>query len=239
MRRESPRRRGLTRLAAVTLAVAAALYLSLAYLAVPEFWTLREKRLRPPSRMVTTTPQGIPGDPINVGFVGSHQDVTIAFAAAGWGPADLLTLRTAVEIGLSVVLDRPYPDAPVSTLLYEGRRQDLAFEKPVGTSADRRHHLRLWHTGERLADGRPLWLGAASYDRGSGFSHDTGQFTHHIGPDIDAERALVFRDLENAGRIISSEIVAGLGATANGRNGGGDLYFTDGKARIGILRAGP
>lgn len=239
MRRESQSRRSLPRLAAVTIVVAAAAYLTLAYFAVPEFWTFRERRLRAPSAMVTRTSQGIPGDPINIGFVGSHEDVIVAFATAGWDPADLLTLRTAVEIGTSVVLHRPYPDAPVSTLLYEGRRQDLAFEKPVGASANRRHHLRLWQTAEPYADGRPLWLGSASYDRGSGLSHDTGQITHHIGPDIDAERALVFSDLEHVGRIASTEVIAGIGATDHGRNGGGDHYFTDGKAWIGILHPAP
>ena len=52
--------------------------------------------------MRTTTPQGIPGDPINVGLVGSHQDVIQAFAAAGWRPADAITLKSSVEIGVSV-----------------------------------------------------------------------------------------------------------------------------------------
>jgi hypothetical protein len=47
------------------------------------------------------------------------------------------TLRTAdpdgtsIDIGLSVVFDRPHLDAPVSALLYEGRKQDLSFEKSV------------------------------------------------------------------------------------------------------------
>ena len=38
--------------------------------------------------MLTVTPQGIPGDPINVGLVGSKSDVLHAFAAAKWDPAD-------------------------------------------------------------------------------------------------------------------------------------------------------
>ena len=55
-----------------------------------------------------------------------------AFTAAGWHPADAITLKTSIEIGISVVLMRPATRMPVSTLVYEGRRQDLAFEKPVG-----------------------------------------------------------------------------------------------------------
>jgi hypothetical protein len=33
-----------------------------------------------------------------------------------------------------------------------------------------------------------FWLGAATFDTRVGFSHTTGQVTHHIGPDVDAER---------------------------------------------------
>src|SRR4030095_16981243 len=138
---------------------------------------------------------GIPGDPINVGLVGSEKELVHAFAVAGWDTADGVTLKTAIEIGESVLFDHPYPDAPVSRLLFEGRAQDLAFEKPVGGSADRRHHVRFWSTDETGDHVRPLWLGSASFDRGVGLSHDTGAITHHIGPDIDAERDLVIHDL--------------------------------------------
>lgn len=211
-------------------------YASLAYFALPEFWTVHERHLTDGiDSFLTTTPQGIPGDPINVGLVGTKEQLLGAFAKAGWNAADRLTWRSAVDIGLSVALDRPYADAPVSTLRFEGRRQDLAFEKPAGTSADTRHHVRFWLTSRLDDDGRPLWLGSASFDRGVGFSHDTGQITHHIGPDLDAERDYLTGALMSAGVIVSSGTVEGIGATRSGRNGGGDPYFTDGKIWIGIL----
>ena len=34
---------------------------------------------------------------------------------------------------------------------------------------------------------RPLWLGAATYDRGVGFSRTDGEITHHIDANVDAE----------------------------------------------------
>lgn len=205
-------------------------YLTLAYLAVPEFWSFRILRDGiKPAAFVTTTPQGIPGDPINIGLVGTEVDVTSAFKAAGWDRADRLSLKSSLRIGESVVLDRPYPDAPVSTLLFEGRPQDLAFEKPLGRSPDERHHIRLWLTFAIGSDGRPTWYGAATFDRGVGVSHDTGAVTHHIAPDIDAERDELFGDLAAAGRVVSVETIPGIGLTSNGRNGGGDPYFTDGK----------
>lgn len=224
-----------SRRAATASLVILFVYLAIAYIAAPEFWWFREGGLNRLA-MRTTTTDGIPGDPINVGLVGAKEDVLQAFTAAGWRPADAITLKTSVEIGLSGALRLPDPDAPVSTLVYDGRRQDLAFEKPVGGSADQRNHVRFWHSDPLTPGGDgPLWLGSASFDRGVGFSHDTGQITHHIGPDLDAERDFVISNLTEAGWIRSTYEVKGSGATKDGRNGGGDRYFTDGKVMVGVL----
>ena len=232
--------RTLRRRATIWLAAFCAFYLAFAYFAAPEFWTWRDRGFRTQHfEMITHTPQGIPGDPINIGLVGTEKEVVHAFGAAGWDTADAVTLKTAIEIGESVLFGRPYPDAPVSRLLFEGRAQDLAFENPVGDSADRRHHVRFWQADARGDDGRPLWLGSASFDRGVGLSHDTGAITHHIGPDIDAERDFLIGDLRAARMLISTSEIQGVGATKTGRNGGGDPYFTDGKAVIGVLRQLP
>ena len=141
-----------------------------------------------------------------------------------------------MEIVDSVVLHRPYLDAPVSNLFYDGRHQDLAFEKPVGGSADERHHVRLWLILGEGVEHRPVWLGAATFDRGVGISHYTGQITHHIAPDIDAERNLIIADLTGAGMLSAIYQVSGVGPTVSGRNGGGDRYFTDGEITVGVIR---
>ena len=77
-----------------------------------------------------------------------------------------------------------------------------------------------------------------TYDRGVGFSHYTGQVTHHIGPDIDAERDLLMRDLTEAGMIDARFKISGIGPTLFGRNGGGDPYYTDGEIDVGSLVVG-
>lgn len=215
------------------------IYVGVAYLLVPETWIFRDRGVDvDPASMVTRTPADIPGDPINVGLVGDAAELLRAFALAGWDTADAITLRTAVEIGVSVLFDKPYPDAPVSALMYGGRRQDLAFEKPVGGSADRRHHVRFWRTSQLGADGRTIWLGSASFDTGVGLSHDTGEITHHIDPNLDAERDGLMRDLTAAGQIVSTYDMKGVGRTEHGRNGEGDRYVTDGVALIGVLGNG-
>jgi hypothetical protein len=208
-------------------------YTALAYVVLPAFWTHYEhqKGLANMS-MVTRTAQGIPGDPINVGLIGNEKEVLCAMNAAGWFPADPVTFRSSIEIAGSVLLDRAYHDAPVSPLFYLDRREDLAFEKPAGTSADHRHHVRFWKVLDKGEEQRPVWLGAVTFDRSVGFSHFTGAITHHIGPDIDAERLLLVTDIEAAGMATAKYQVTGVGPTVTGLNGGGDLYYTDGEVWI-------
>jgi hypothetical protein len=210
-------------------------YAALAYLALPALWDHYEHQRRLADLpMVTLTAQGIPGDPINVGLIGDKLDVLCAMRAAGWYPADPVTLRSSIEIAGSVLLDRPYHDAPVSPLFYLGRREDFAFEKPAGASADRRHHVRFWKVLDHGQENRPVWLGDATFDRGVGISHYTGAITHHISADIDAERRLLASDLEQAQMVDAKYQVTGIGVTLDGRNGGGDSYYTDGE--VWILR---
>ena len=190
------------RLAAAAIA-AVALYLALAYLLAPFFWRHFEHQPKLAGFEATTrTALGLPGDAINVGLEGSEDDVLCAMHAAGWRPADPVTLSSSVRIIGSVVLDRPYLDAPVSPLFYENRKQDLAFEKPSGKSARTRHHVRFWKALDAGDDGLPVWLGAAVFDDGLGVSHYTGQITHHTAPDIDAERDLLMSDLAQAKKVV-------------------------------------
>jgi hypothetical protein len=131
-------------LAAAAIGVLAA-YLALAYLLAPFFWRHFEHQ---PSlagfEATTRIALGLPGDVINVGLESSEDDVLCAMHAAGWRPADPVTLSSSVRIIGSVLLDRPYLGAPVSPLFYQNRKQDLAFEKRSGESARTRHHVRFW-----------------------------------------------------------------------------------------------
>jgi LssY C-terminus len=230
----SPGNRLLKRAALAALLVVIA-YAALAYLVLPAVWSHYEHQSGLANLpMVTRTAQGIPGDAINVGLVGDNRDVLCAMHAAGWYPADPVTLKSSIEIAGSVLLDRPYRNAPVSNLYYLGRKEDLAFEKPDGRSADRRHHVRFWKVLELGQEKRPVWLGGATFDRSVGVSHYTGAVTHHIDADIDAERKFLATGLEAAGMVEAKYQVTGVGPTMAGRNGGGDRYYTDGE--VWILR---
>ena len=218
------------------LATVIACYVTISYLILPATWSRIEHEPRLSHLpMLTSTAQAIPGDPINVGLVGTREDVVSAFHIAGWYPADPITLRTSAEIVGSVLFDRPYKDAPFSPLFFRGRREDLAFEKPEGVSADRRQHVRLWLVLANGADASPVWLGSATFDKGVTLSHDTGQVTHKIAPDVDAERDRLVGELNQAQMVTSIYQMRGIGPTLNGRNGEGDPYYTDGQIRVAKL----
>ena len=155
--------------------------------------------------------------------------------AAGWFPADPITLATSVRIAADSVLRRSDDDAPVSNLFLFGRKQDLAFEQPVGGGPRQRHHVRFWRW-DKLYDGRPAWIGAATFDERVGLSHTTGQVTHHISPDVDAERDRIANELQEAGLVQSIEWGNGFHSQLEGRNGGGDPWRTDGRLTIVVLR---
>ena len=87
-------------------------------------------------------------------------------------------------------------------------------------------------------EGRAVWLGAVTFDRGVGLSHDDGRVTHHIAPDIDAERDLLTADLRTAKVVETIYEVTGIGPTVDGHNGEGDPYYTDGEIKISVLVAG-
>ncbi len=226
----SPKRRR------TTLIVAGLGGLTILYAAIPLGWRHFERLRRLDGHeMITRTAQGIPGDPINVGFVASPDELACAFEASGWRPANPVTWKSSLKIVGSVLLKHPYPDAPVSPLYFDKRIEDLAFELPIGQSAAQRHHVRLWKVEDRGEDGQPVWLGSASLDRSVGISHYTLRVTHHIDGDLDQERNFLIDLVASGGRAKSVFEITGSGPTVAGHNGGGDRYFTDGEIKVAEL----
>lgn len=218
------------------LAAVIVCYVTVSYLILPATWSRLEHEPGLANHaMLTATAQGIAGGPMNVGLIGTREDIARAFHAAGWYPADPITLRTSVDIIGSVLLDRPYNSAPVSPLFLEGRPEDLAFEKADGISAERRQRVRLWLVLASGADANPVWLGAVTFDSGVTLSRDTGQVTHRIAPNIDYERGRLIGGLNSSHMVTALYQANGIGPTLNGRNGEGDPYYTDGEIWVARL----
>jgi hypothetical protein len=212
-------------------------YVPIAFVLPPAVWGGNDKRhpaLDDVPR-ITITKRGLPGDPLNVAFVGSLEELHLAMLAAGWYPADPITLKSSLRIATGTIFHRSYVDAPVSNLVVWGRRQDLAFEQPVGKDPRRRHHVRFWRAAKLDKSGRPLWIGAATFDTHVGFSHTTAQITHHIDPDVDSERDKLLMDVQKTGNLAAVDWIDGFQEKLRGKNGGGDPYHTDGRLAVGVL----
>jgi hypothetical protein len=236
-----PGRLGLdVRRAAILVAVLLLAYGAGAYLLVPALWERYARRHPSLDDIpgITVTGADIPGDPLNVALIGTEAEVKAIMRAAEWYPADALSLRSDLRIAADTFLRRPYDDAPVSNLYLWGRKEDLAFEQPVGDNPRQRHHVRFWRSDRMDPDGRPVWVGSATHDTRVGFSHTTGQITHHIAPDVDIERDTLFRDLEHTGDLSEVYAVDGFHKIRDGRNGGGDPWYTDGRLFVGVIAGG-
>ncbi len=219
------------------LAVVVVTWFAIAYLLAPLLWSRYAHRhpALDDTPGVTETSDGHPGDPINVALIGSEIDLQSIMKAAGWYPADQLGLRSDLRIAADSVIARPYDEAPVSNLYLWGRKEDLAFEQPVGDDPRKRHHVRFWKSAKDDDQGRPLWAGSATYDRRVGLSHTTGQITHHIDGNVDAERDHLFEDLKKTGRLIDEHFIDNFHKVCEGRNGGGDEWHTDGRLAVGTV----
>jgi len=236
----APLRWRLVRLALLFTGLTLVTWLVVAYLILPALW--RRSALHHPALdgapCICHTKDGIPGDPLNVALIAHEEELAKAMLAAGWDAADPITLRTSLRIAGGTVLRRSYTDAPVSNLYLWNRKQDLAFEQPVGNDPRRRHHVRFWRSDQLDDQGRPLWFGGATYDVCVGFSLRTGQITHHIQADVDAERAKLLDDLQKIRAIAEIRWVDDFNSQREGRNGGGDRYYTDGRLPVSLITLG-
>ncbi|MFO1313350.1 MAG: LssY C-terminal domain-containing protein [Burkholderiales bacterium] len=213
------------------------LWAAAAYIVVPLAWDAYYRHFPDYAKAphLTHTGTGHPGDPVNIALVGTESQVNAAMKAAGWFAADALGLRSDLAIAADSVLGRPDDQAPVSNLFLFGRKEDMAFEQPVGDSPRQRHHVRFWRW-DKTRDGEPVWFGSATYDERVGLSHVTGQVTHHIGPDVDAERDRIAAELGRAGCVRGTSWIDAFQAPPEGRNGGGDPWRTDGRLAVVELR---
>jgi hypothetical protein len=188
----------------------------------------------------TRTSDGLLGDPVNIAFRGTEQQLHQAMRKAGWTLADELTLESAWQIVTSTLRRRSYPEAPVSPLLLFGHQQDFAYQQEVDGNPGKRHHIRFWRCpdGWLLPGGHRVdWLAAATYDRAVGLSLFTLQITHKIDADIDVERDYVTSSVLESVPGTELTLLEDFTTGYHSRNGGGDTIHTDGDLPVVELAA--
>ncbi|MEK7059632.1 MAG: LssY C-terminal domain-containing protein [Patescibacteria group bacterium] len=188
-----------------------------AYVLIPAF--IRLIRIIKPADhlpLYCVTPDGFASDPLNVAIIATRRELIGAMEHAGWHMADPHSGKYLVRHVLSIVLGWNYDNAPVSNLYMFGRKQDLAFEIPIGGSVGSRHHVRFWattyrgnekltvrsihwhHRRSHIQGDNLLWVGAASLDVGLAPIRHNMQITHMIHPDTNKERELIVGQLKAA-----------------------------------------
>ena len=172
----------------------------------------------------------LPSDITNLLLIGDQRAVRQAFADAGWSAASGLTTTSKVETALAAAEDRGYDEAPVSTLLLDGKRPAMVFEKGNNTVAQR-HHLRVWQMRGRF-HGKRVWAVAATHDIAISFQESSRTFIHKIDSQIDRERSKVADDLVFTGRVRAIETMERPQVPQHGRNATGDSTETDGRNTI-------
>jgi len=166
-----------------------------------------------------------PGDPVNLVFAGTAEEIGQAFRAAGWAEPKGKNGQSIFDTARAVINGEGYGLAPVSDLYLFGRKEDLAFEKVLNTF-NKRHHLRLWLTPGETADRRPIWLGAATHD--VGIDIHPGVVSHATDPDLDDERNQVQADITgDVARGI--ELIRPPNPLASGYTATGGAWHTDGR----------
>lgn len=218
-------------------------WLIVTYLLLPRLHSLLT-RVYVPNYFIgrSRTREGLLGDPVNLGFRGTLEQLHTAMLRAGWHRADEVNLESSRRMVLATLLRRSYPDAPVSPLFLFGQRQAFTYQQEVEGNPAKRHHVRFWACPEgwRLPGGKKVdWLAAGTYDRAVGLSHFTLQITHRIDADIDAERDHVLATLaapEAGNHGIAVHHLQNFSTGYHHRNGGGDAIRTDGDLPIIDLR---
>jgi hypothetical protein len=160
------------------------------------------------------TPDGFASDPLNVGIVATRRQLIDVMEKSGWYVADRHSIFNVGKMVLAILLGRSYVHAPVSSLYLFGRKQDIAFEIPVGSTPSTRHHIRFWattferkkklsirsihwqHRRAHVFGDQLLWVGASSLDVGLTLIRHNLQISHMIDPDTDRERDLVVGQLK-------------------------------------------
>jgi len=169
--------------------------------ASPEEWAAMQEAVDALPYWTYSKRQPQPMDLVNLLFVGSREEVDRAFAAAGWIGSRANSMRATVAAIRAVVEERGFPDAPMRTLLLDGREPDLRLQESLDTF-EKRDHLRIWKRNGEL-DGRPMWASAATRDVGTTFGMHPFGFTHEVQSDVDLERDKVIHDLVFAGCVDS------------------------------------
>ena len=181
--------------------------------------------------LLPTTSESILGtaqEPISVIVLVQDEPTFLKlFAKAGWHLTDKPSFDTLSRAAFAVWFNRDYDTAPVTPAFWNDQPHDFGFQAETkANSLRQRHHARFWNTGFRTTEGMLVFVGTASFDDGLKWG-----LTHHIDPNIDAERDFLLADLVRTNLVAVAQWID-LVPPVLGQNLAGDPFFTDGKSVV-------
>ncbi len=179
--------------------------------------------------------EGREGDMLNLIFAAKEEDLEQAFAHAGWVRVE----KSTPQIIWHLLWQRQhYAKLPMDQLYVFGRPQDYSYALPDPKSiVARRHHLRIWKT-DRVADGVPLWVGAATHDVAIQFVKHRFRLFHKIDPDVDAERDFIATNLAKTAQLTREQFVRCVAPVFKAQTATGQTYYSDSRMLFLELQQG-
>ncbi len=163
-------------------------------------------------------------EPISFIFQASDKQTLIsAMQAAGWHLIDNSDIPSFINAIKSLTSEKPYPSAPIYPSFWNAKIQDVAFRKITNSNwLKDAHHLKIWQTNYKSQDGKDLYVGMVSADKGFKWG-----IIPVITSDLNAEREQLYRDLLLANKINTS-LKMQIRNPEIGYNFKGDPFFSDG-----------
>jgi undecaprenyl-diphosphatase len=176
----------------------------------------------------TETLTGKKQEPVNIIFLAKNDaQLAAALQPAGWVVTDKADIPSFIRAVKALILRIPHPSAPISPSFWNMKIQDLSFAKVSGINwFSNAHHVRIWRTDYLLKNGNHIYVGMANANDGLKWG-----IIPVTSPDLDAERELLYQDLNHTEKIESHQKVQFVRSLI-GKNFMGDHFFTDGKAYI-------
>ncbi len=186
-----------------------------------------------PSRVLNG--EGREGDMLNLIFVAKEDELQETFSRAGW----LKVETSKPQIIWHLLWQRKhYAKLPMNKLYVFGRPQDYSYALPDPRFiVARRHHLRIWKT-DRVIDGIPLWVAAATHDVSIEFVKSKFRLFHRIDPNVDAEREFIAGNLAETQQLSREQYVSCADPVFNAHTETGQSYYSDSRLLLLELKGG-
>jgi len=191
-----------------------------------------------PYRVTDKPSAGNEGDLVNFVLIGTQEQVTSAFKAAGWVAADKTDKDAVVSALLATLQKNVYVAVPMSILYLFGRPQDFGYERAEAVMvANERNHFRIWQAPFKAPDNQPVWAGAGTHDIGiEKDQRSANAITHKIDQDVDNERDFIGATLQQAGQVEAMSYLTRSKPIKSAKTATGGSIQSDGRVLVIVLK---